>query len=1708
MLNRITEFQTGGTRKLIATDHSKIKVFNIIMVLALAFALVAGAIAVKTATSVSALNNVPPVAEAGPDQAVQPITLVAHTGAYPLVDLDGSQSFDTDGTIVSYAWTQVATGINADYSSANGWPAAGGTATITTPLAAVTTVSLPSAGLYIFKLTVTDNGTTPHADTASDLVVVVAGVNWFVSVFPANPIHTTWDAGQDSWNGTSPTFGSGITGPWATITHALTAVNTPGDGLATVKQGDRIMVSPNSGPGTQSSGPKYGLSNGFGGSTTPENIVVDKWVTIWSANGRDDILTSGGAEVNPPQYATTISVGSQNPIPDQVVKIIWPNGILDLSKTDGLNAERTGVIFGGDGHGFNLLGSTVGIFAGATVPAAWLPTHVYALGAIVSEVTDDGDNFVVTTPGTSGSTEPSWNDSTVGATTTDGGVIWTYLGERGGANAVDIYQNRIEEPTQIPEGTGPNYIGIKVEDSKAPTVDDNIIHFDLDDLDGSLTGITLDNCDETLGALVIAVVYYLTDGNVFTANLMGGAQVINNVVTLADQNVVMGIILNECPKAWVDGNTVNNAVKKCNYAISIGIGLTDCDHSVVNDNDVTVAVDGEITASGIGISILDSHSVTVSNNTIEVLGIGNTNFALGGLLGVGILVENSPKCTVIGNTVDVDNSATVAQEVVAGDNLGVNALGSDDLADLQAAYDAIGAGKAPEADLAASLAIGIFAHDSDFVVIGGPEGGANKIDVCSQVNLQIANLSEKNENGGAALALGITVLESDSPVVAYNVLTGPNDEDGARDNQDMDSDVVGVHSNLNLTVSDLTTPSGTPTPTPVPVEVQAKGKSGAIGILVGDCQPNEYTQTPAEVMQNKMEVLANADVYLSAQQEVAITGDGWQSSVIGQLDTAVTDMVGEFSEVASSPAVNISGLQVHVDAQFDPDAFAKGKTFVFGIGVAVMVSPAAVVAGNIILSANATLDGEVIAEVLTASSLDGSVVANGASCLTLAIGILDYQCGFWYPITPGGPVLVPTTVTHNLVMSATATSEVSVEAAQIVANSGDSAEAHGEGSAVGTGILVIGPDAMLLANSLHSQPFPLPSDATVTYNSVHGVGTSNLDVHGYNLVSEQLAEADGECIGVGTGITVIGQAFPVIMGNGDLANLGSYTLTDPALTGMCFVTGTGNATGTADAQGLSAEDPFVAVGSMGVGVGIAAVFCIDPQITDNCNFHKNQYGSGNNPGGGTELTPFNPWTDTFVTGMATAIGVGDAIDNAVLVGAANTGAIGITAAAGIGIMVASCDGCFVSENHAQGGIQGANPQVVTATATVYALEQDPLRHAWTSAFAFALANGILLGNVEAEFQNDGIWHIPFCVKESNTFEAGAAASISSISENPDPFVLAAAIDAFILFNNVDVHAPSVNFISPVIFNYNDMPGLLLSGANSVDLGMLVVNLTNLPWQQDEDTNILFVDARYNYWGNPLIPIDYVHGPFNLTGPGGIGFGLGQPLDVSATWFTAFVCYQPWLTVNHEWCLDSHIGKFGKAIELGKCWNTFSVPIALDDTTIGTDPYNTWAGFKALNMDIFTNNIGPAVYWDADATPPQWKTLESNHVLTPLEGYKVYVKCDAAALILASTAETMPTLPVYKGWNLVGPNPPFCDPGICVMDFVSSLVRTSGMDGFTQVISQGSSQHNWSYTIGDWVQDDNNQFMKIGKAYWVYMNGPQTLAGFGFTRLPLYPEHFH
>lgn len=95
---------------------------------------------------VSAKVNIPPTANAGVDQVIS---------AYDGIAILSGSGTDTDGTIVSYLWTQVS----------------GPSCTITNPNSASTTVTgMSSVDVYTFRLAVTDNS----GDTGQDEMSVNA----------------------------------------------------------------------------------------------------------------------------------------------------------------------------------------------------------------------------------------------------------------------------------------------------------------------------------------------------------------------------------------------------------------------------------------------------------------------------------------------------------------------------------------------------------------------------------------------------------------------------------------------------------------------------------------------------------------------------------------------------------------------------------------------------------------------------------------------------------------------------------------------------------------------------------------------------------------------------------------------------------------------------------------------------------------------------------------------------------------------------------------------------------------------------------------------------------------------------------------------------------------------------------------------------------------------------------------------------------------------------------------------------------------------------------------------------------------------------------------------------------------------------------------------------------------------------------------------
>lgn len=103
-------------------------------------------------------TNVPPTANAGTDQTITlPTSQVTLTGS----------GTDSDGSIASYSWSKVS----------------GGTATITSASAATTTITGLAAGVYIFRLTVTDNqGATGMDDVQITVNNVVQPPNAYIKL--------------------------------------------------------------------------------------------------------------------------------------------------------------------------------------------------------------------------------------------------------------------------------------------------------------------------------------------------------------------------------------------------------------------------------------------------------------------------------------------------------------------------------------------------------------------------------------------------------------------------------------------------------------------------------------------------------------------------------------------------------------------------------------------------------------------------------------------------------------------------------------------------------------------------------------------------------------------------------------------------------------------------------------------------------------------------------------------------------------------------------------------------------------------------------------------------------------------------------------------------------------------------------------------------------------------------------------------------------------------------------------------------------------------------------------------------------------------------------------------------------------------------------------------------------------------------------------
>ncbi|MFN8250507.1 MAG: tandem-95 repeat protein [Ferruginibacter sp.] len=255
--------------------------------------------------TVNAAANIPPTANAGPDQN---ITLPTST-----VSLSGSGT-DPDGSITAYLWTKIS------------GPTAG---TITSPNTAATTVTGLVAGTYQFELRVTDNSGAFGRDTMIITVNAAANIPPTANAGPDQNITLPTSTVSLSGSGTDPDgsitayLWTKISGPTAgTITSPNTAATTV-TGLVAGTYQFELRVTDNSGafgrdtmivtvnaaaniPPTANAGPDQNITlptssvNLAGSGTDPDgSITAYLWTKISGP--------AAGTITNPNSAATTVT---------------------------------------------------------------------------------------------------------------------------------------------------------------------------------------------------------------------------------------------------------------------------------------------------------------------------------------------------------------------------------------------------------------------------------------------------------------------------------------------------------------------------------------------------------------------------------------------------------------------------------------------------------------------------------------------------------------------------------------------------------------------------------------------------------------------------------------------------------------------------------------------------------------------------------------------------------------------------------------------------------------------------------------------------------------------------------------------------------------------------------------------------------------------------------------------------------------------------------------------------------------------------------------------------------------------------------------------------------------------------------------------------------------------------------------------------------
>jgi len=266
-------------------------------------------------------------------------------------------------------------------------------------------------------------------------------------------------------------------------------------------------------------------------------------------------------------------------------------------------------------------------------------------------------------------------------------------------------------------------------------------------------------------------------------------------------------------------------------------------------------------------------------------------------------------------------------------------------------------------------------------------------------------------------------------------------------------------------------------------------------------------------------------------------------------------------------------------------------------------------------------------------------------------------------------------------------------------------------------------------------------------------------------------------------------------------------------------------------------------------------------------------------------------------------------------------------------------------------------------------------------------------------------------------------------------------------------------------------------------GGVLVNYNNIAGNAEwgvRNTHGAELNARYNWWGHAI-------GPHHDTrNPG------GRPDAVSGN-----AVFSPWLYKPQEQfapdapCLAGSVVLDNEATAVSEGgvtsyvggWNSFSTPIVLDGSANTVSKLLSVAAAGDLFI-LRAQRFNPATQ--------SWVTLilnnkvETDHPITPGEGFFIQVRDKGGLPILVSTGTTAPPMrDLVAGWNLIGTS------SLSKMSVATAL---SGLSYSVALSPKPPNDQVWSVPPAD----AGATYLQLGEAYWVAMGAPGKLFGFTYT----------